>query len=65
MELNPQARTSVTTMERGIPITINLRVKWRKDDKANNTLANKKLFTNDGRPIEDKNGVRRESLHYP
>ena len=76
MELNPQEKTSVTTMVRGISITINpevinrvttvpLGVQWRKDDKANNTLANKKLFTNDGRPIEDKNGVRRESLPYP
>lgn len=76
MALNPQARTSSTTMVRGLSITINPEVinrlttlpqgvQWRREDKASSTFSKKKFFLNDEKPIEDKNGVRRESLPYP
>jgi len=75
MDLNPQERTSSTTMVRGLSITINtevidrvttlpLGVQWRKEDKAKSTLAKKSFFTKDEKPIEDKNGIRRERLPH-
>jgi len=76
MELSPQARRNATTVVRGLSITTNpelisrattllLGVNWRRENKANNTFAKKNFLTNDERPIEDKNGVIRESIPYP
>ncbi len=73
--LNPQERTSATTMVTALSIKLNLDVisrvttlplgiQWRKEDKANNTFAKKNFFLNDEQSIEDKIGVRRESLPY-
>ena len=75
MVINPQERTSDTTMVRGFSITINLDVtikvttlplwvQWRKEEKANNTFAKKHFFLNDENPIEEKFGVKCESLPY-
>jgi len=76
MALNPQQRTSGTTMVRGLYVTINpnmisnvttlpLGIQWIKEDKVNNTFDKKEFFLNDENPIEEKNWVRRESLPYP
>jgi len=76
MALNPQARITVTTMLKGFLITINpnvitrvttlpLGIQCRKEDKANHMFAKKKIFLIDENPIDDKNGVKRESLPYP
>lgn len=38
---------------------------WRKEDNTASTFAKKKFFLRDEEPIEEKNGIRRESLPYP
>lgn len=76
MALNPQSRTSATTMVRTTSITINpkgisrvktlpLGVQQRKEEKASNTLTKTNFFTKYEKPIEDKNLVRRDNLSYP
>lgn len=76
MALNCHVRANATTMVRGLSITINLEminrvktlplgVQWRKEGKSSNDLAKNNLFIDDEKLIEDKNGVRRESLLYP
>jgi len=76
MALNSQTRDSATTMVRGLSITINLEliskvenlplgVQCIKEDKSSSVIAKKSFFTSDEKWIEDKNGVKRESLPYP
>lgn len=76
MALNPQARTSATTMVRAMSITINPEVisrvttlpeglEWRMEDKDSRKFAKKTFFLDDEEIIEYKNGVRRENLPYP
>jgi len=76
MSLIPQARGSASFMVRGFSVTITLEsinkiialplcLQWRKEDKASSTYAKKKFFLRYEEPIEDKNGIGRESLPYP
>ena len=44
--------------------TLPLGVQWSKKDKAVGVTTKKNLFIHREKPIEDKNGVRRESLPY-
>jgi len=57
VEITPEVTSIITTLPLGLP--------WRKEDKGNNTLAKKKLFLEGEEAMQDKNGVRRESLPYP
>lgn len=74
MALN--TKVSATTMVRGLIITISpdiisrvknlpLRIQWRREDKRENSISKDNFFTAHEKPIEDKDGVRRESLPYP
>lgn len=74
--LTPQDRISATSVVRGLSITTTLEIisrittlplgmQWRKEDKARNNFVNNNFFLRDEELIEDKNGIRRESLPYP
>jgi len=76
MSLIPLTRASATVVVRGFSVTITpksisrittlpLGLQWRKEDKTNNTIAQKGFFLEGEEPIEEKNGVRRESIPYP
>ena len=76
LSLIPLTKTHATTMVKGILEEITLEVigrintlplgiPWRKEDKGNNQLARKKFFLEGEEEMEDKNGVKRESLPYP
>jgi len=76
MAMNSQTCDNSTTVVRGLVIslspklisrvtTLPLGIKWNKEDKATSVTAKKNLFTSNEKPIEDKNGFRRESLPYP
>ena len=62
MVLNSQAKTSATTVVRGLSITITPevinrittlpeRMPWRKEDKVSSTFAKKNFFLRDEEPI--------------
>jgi len=55
--INPEVINKVTTLPK--------QVQWRREDKASKTCVNKNFFLSDEEPIENKNGVRTESLPYP
>jgi len=55
--ITPKVIRRITALPLGLP--------WRKEDKDNNTLAKKKFFLEGEEEMEDKNGVRRESIPYP
>ena len=57
IDLTPGFISRVTTLPLGIP--------WRKEDKSDSQVEKRKFFLEDEEPIEDKNGVRRDSLPYP
>jgi len=76
MSLIPLTRANATTVVKSLSVaitamsiskitTLPLGLEWRKEDKTNNTLAKKGFFLEGEEPIEDKNGVRRESILYP
>ncbi len=76
LSLIPLTRTHATIVLRGLSIeltleiigritTLTLGLPWRKEDKGNSQIAKKKLFLEGEEAMEDKNGVRRESLPYP
>lgn len=76
MTLNPQARTSATTVVIGllnkitpevisIITTLPQGMPWRKEDKATRTFSKKNFFLRDEYLMEDKNGIRMEILPYP
>jgi len=76
LSLIPVTRTHATAMVKGLSVvitpkvisritTLPLGLPWRNENKGNNTLAKKKLFLEGEEPMEDKNGVRRESIPYP
>lgn len=76
LSLIPLTRTHATTVVKGLSVEITLEVigrittlflglTWRKGDKGNIQLENKKFFLEGEEAMEDKNGVRRESLLYP
>ena len=76
MALNSQIGVSATTMVRGLAISISseliskvttlpLGIQWRIEDNTNSVITKKNFITADEKHIEDKNGVRRESLSYP
>ena len=65
-----------TTAVKGLAITItpkfisrmtnlSLGVKWNREDRVSNIAAKKSFFFPNEEFIEEKNGVRRESLPYP
>jgi len=56
VEITPEVIGKITTLPLGLP--------WRKEDKGNNQLEKKKLFFEGEGEMEEKNGVRRESLPY-
>lgn len=73
LSLIPLTRTHATIVVKGLSVEITLEVisrittlplglPWRKEDKVNNNLANKKFFLEGEEPMEEKNGVRRESI---
>jgi len=47
----------VTTFPLGLP--------WSKDEKPIGQVAKLKIFQNNETPVEDKNGIRRDSIPYP
>ena len=57
VEITPEVIGRITTLPLGFP--------WRKEDKGNSQIVKKKLFLEGEEAIEEKNGVRRESLPYP
>ena len=57
IELIPEIIGKITTLPLGVP--------WRKEDKGNNQISKKKLFLEGAEAMEEKNGVKRESLPYP
>lgn len=76
LSLIPLTKTNTTTVVKGLSVALTLQViskittlplglAWRKEDKGNITLAKKSLFLEGEEPIEDKNGIRRESIQYP
>lgn len=76
MALNSQERASSTTEVRGLSISISfdligrvttvpLRIPWIREDKTSSTISKNNFLTANEKPIEDKNGVERESLPYP
>lgn len=76
LSLIPLTRTHATTMVKCLSIvitpevisiitTLPLGLPWRNEDKGNDTLAKKKFFLEGEEPMEDKYGVRRESIPYP
>lgn len=75
LSLIPLTRSSAIVVVNGLLVaitpkvinkitTLPLRLQWRKQDKANNTLAKKSFFLEEEELIEDKNGVRREIIPY-
>lgn len=76
MALNPRARTSATTLPRGLSITINPKVmtritkfpqgvQWRQHNKVSNPFVKNFFFLKYEYPIEEKNGIKMENLPYP
>jgi len=76
MALNSEGEDSATNVVSGLSISLNveiiskvttlpLGVQWCKEDKAVCVTLRKNFFIHRENPIEDKNGVRRESLPYP
>lgn len=76
MVLNQQREDSGTTIVKGLPIhldtnfvsivtTTPLGVQRGKEDRKINATTKKNFFLLEEENVEDKNGVRRESLHYP
>ena len=57
VEITPKIISKITTLPLGLP--------WRKEDKGNNKLAKNKFVLEGEEAMEEKNGVRRESLPYP
>ena len=57
VEITPEVIGRITTLPLGLP--------WRKEDNGNNQLAKKKFLLEGEEAMDDKNGVRRESLPYP
>jgi len=57
IELTTELISRTTTFPLGVP--------WRKEDKRNSQTAKKKFFLEGEEAMEDKNGVRIESLPYP
>jgi len=55
--ITPESISRITTHPVGL--------QWRKEEKTNNTLAKHVFFLEGEEPIEDKNGVRKESILYP
>jgi len=45
--------------------TLPLGIQWSKEDKALSVTTRNNFFILKEKPIEDKNGVIRESLPYP
>lgn len=76
LSLVPLTRVHASIVVRGLSIdltrelinkvtTLPLGVQWRKDEKGDSQIAKRKFFLEGEKPIEEKNGVRRESLPYP
>lgn len=76
MALHSQEQDSGTTLFRGFSISLNLEtiskvtnfplgIIWNKEDKKVSFATRKYLFLSKEKSVEDKNGVRRESIHYP
>lgn len=76
MELQSQGEDSATTFFRGLAIslipetisrvtTLPLWIQWSKEDKEVSVTGKKNFFIQREKPVEDKNGVRREILPYP
>ena len=76
ISLIPLARAIATVVLRGLSVTITpesisritilpLRLQWRKEDKASNTLVKNKFFLEGEELIEEKNGIRRGRIPYP
>ena len=55
--ITPERISRITTLPLGL--------QWRKKDKGSSTYAKKKFFFEDEEPIEEKNGIIRESIPYP
>lgn len=71
MTLHSQGEDSATTVVRGLTIsssletiTLPLGTRWSKKDKTVGVTSRKNFFILKEKPVKDKNGVRRESLHY-
>lgn len=76
MELHSQGEDSSTIVVRGLVIslspetisivmTLPLGIQWSKEDKAVSVATRNNFFNQREKYMEDKNGVRRESLPYP
>ena len=76
MALHSHEENSATTIVRGLaislsPETINrvttlpLGIRWSKEDKQVSVATGKNFFLSKEKHVEEKNGVRRESLPYP
>lgn len=75
MALNPQGEDSATSVVRGLAISLNvelirkvttlpLGIRWSKENKAMSVTSRKNFFIQREKHVEDKNGVRGESLPY-
>jgi len=75
LSIVPLARTHATAVVKGLSIeitpefigiitTLPLGFLRREEDKGKNTLTKNKLFLEGEEAMEDKNGVRRESVPY-
>lgn len=76
LSLIPLTRTNATTVVKCLSVlitsefisritTLPLGLPWRKEGNGNNTLAKKIFFLEGEKPMEEKNGVRREIIPYP
>jgi len=57
IEITPEFISRVTSLSLGLP--------WSKDEKPMGQAAKKKFFQDNETPVEDKNGIRRDSVPYP
>lgn len=57
IEITPEFISRVTTLPLGLP--------WSKDEKIIGQTAKRKFFQDNENPVEDKNGIRRDSVSYP
>ena len=57
MEITPHFINRVTTLPLGLP--------WSNDEKPIGQATKKNFFQNNETPVEDKNGIIRDSIPYP
>lgn len=76
MALNSQTKDNSTVVVRGLAMSLNpiiiskvrtlpIGIKWSREDKSTSITTQMNFFTANENPVEDKNGVRRESLYFP